>query len=247
MGPLVDSATRVEHSFERSFSALVAVLVRSLDCYESNLYPHMNFETMDRERVSEKYRLSLGDYNTLYLFVVFLFLLIVMLNFILDLKLVKPIRRITPLQYRDKMKYNISLKIMQVSVLYFAVFVASFQFMDSSEYISYNNTVVAIISFALLSVSASATSSILYIMQIFDLALLFSLALMGLGFLLSFFTPVIAVLGDTAEDRAESQESMTTLERWDSKSAGPDHRHFINPRLSSDDETRETEAETGRE
>jgi hypothetical protein len=121
------------------------------------------------------------------------------------------------------------MTIIQVSVLYFAVLVASFRFMDNSDQFSLDQNILFVtVVCALLSVSGSAVFAIFQMLKLFNFALFVSLVLMGVAFLLSLFAPVVAIWSDVTETEAESQESRVTLEDF-----GPDR-----------DEASETERET---
>lgn len=108
--------------------------------------------------------------------------------------------------YDHETQLRVSLRLMQVTVLYFAVLVAVLRFMDASSRFSAqkDRLLFSVVLLSVLSVSVSAflavVSSLRFLTETVFVGALLS---MGLAFLLSFLTPVLAVV---SESRGSKQQ-----------------------------------------
>lgn len=112
--------------------------------------------------------------------------------------------------YDTGTRLQVSLRLMQVAVLYFAVLVAVFRFMDSSSRFDAENDrlLFLVVLLALLSVSVSAFLAVVSSLKLFaETSFVGSLLFMGLGFLLSILAPTLAL---TSESRGREKISVDT-------------------------------------
>jgi|GEM_PF-2419254 len=110
---------------------------------------------------------------------------------------------------------QIALSLMQVAVLYFGGLVAVFRFIDvpSSLDAGVNQNVSYLFILAIFSVSTSALSSVVTVMNIFpDISILIALLSMRFAFFLSFFSPVL-VLVRSAEATTRRDSDGTSEQR----------------------------------
>ncbi|MEZ3142760.1 hypothetical protein [Halobaculum sp. MBLA0143] len=144
--------------------------------------------------------------------------------------------------YRPGTRLEMAPRLMQVAVLYFAVIVAAFRFMDSSSRFDAENDklLFLVVLLALLFVSVSAFLAVVASLKIFtQVSFVWALLFTGLSFILSCFAPVLA-LASESRGREETDPVPSTNQKESARESSDEVSE------GAHDSTRHTVREHGR-
>lgn len=105
---------------------------------------------------------------------------------------------------------TIGLRLLQVVVLYFAVLVAAFRLLDTSERLGFESTVwlFGLVVVAQIAVATSAVLSALVVLDPTGRGLLSAVGLIAFAFLLSLMTPIVGLLESPSTSDAADRQTL---------------------------------------